>query len=344
MIAEHGRGRLRRGRAIPSSRPAAGRTSSRASAGSTGWSSPPEQLAVDRGVVVGAARGGGQRAAGHQDHRRARALDERRQLLLVGLAHPSSVAGPRRQLVGARAAARSPRRRPAPRRPSGGSARGWRPSRAPSRAGRCPSPRRRRSRAPTGGGGSAASPPSRARPVRRALSASGSATTCAAANATRGGGSAPAGAKAAGPPARTLGEPLAARERSACHRHSASSGTSTGSAAPRPTAARARRAARPARPRRSPTGTARRSATWRRNRSHCTLNAVVELARCRAPPATARGSRSVAGTSGFQTGLRRASRGAGSGTRAGRRPRCPRCRRPGTRTARRGRRARTRTS
>ena len=91
------------------------------------------------------------------------------------------------RVIGAGAATRSARRGcRAPRRRCARSARATSASRGPCRAARCPSLRRRRAPATTGGGGTRASRPSRAR--RRATgrcAASGSATTCAAANATR---------------------------------------------------------------------------------------------------------------------------------------------------------------
>ena len=114
-----------------------------------------------------------------------------------------------------------------------------------------------------------------------------------------------------------------------------SSGTSTPAALARRSAGPARRAARRARRRGSPTGTARPATTWRRNSSHCTLKPLSNS--------------SLSGTSchcvaevlgGRQVRVPHRLGGGGAVLDAAvaqaRRRRCPRCRRPGTRPARRG--------
>ena len=71
-----------------------------------------EHVAVGLGVVLRVQRGGGERAAGHQDHLGAGALDERALLLVRGADDREVEVGRRRQVVGARAGGDRPAHRP----------------------------------------------------------------------------------------------------------------------------------------------------------------------------------------------------------------------------------------
>ena len=138
----------------------------------------PETFAKDRciGLPIGVRADGfgGEVAAGHHDGLATQSLDQR-DLLAVRVDDPSPLDG---VLVAADRCwrhTRSRRRRPWPRRSSGRSTPSWRPSRDPSRAGRCPSLRRRADPTTTDGDGTPGSSPSRSsrrcpaccRPARR---------------------------------------------------------------------------------------------------------------------------------------------------------------------------------
>ena len=303
--------------ASPSSRPAPGRTSSPEPVQDHRPLEPaPSSVAVDRAVVVGAARRGGQRAARHQDHLRAR-RPRRTRLLLVG------ARGRRPSVAGPGAAGRCPRRRRAARRPP-----------APRRAERRISSLRRgpveahaalrgvhrlgdaAGRAPTGAGGSERRLPVQLRRAGRVAGRQRVGDDVGGGERPRERGSAPSpgsGSRATGSYGSSA--PSGARQRSAAL--TASAPARRPSAARATTARRARRAARPCAPSRKSHGNGSSSTTWRRNCSHCTLKPLSNGSSSgHLDPRRAVVDRGPA-RSGFQTALRRGRRAAGPGTRAG---------------------------
>ena len=121
-----------------------------------------QDAVIDARIVVRSAGGAGQRPARHQDDAAAQRLD-RLDLLLIGADHVvDRDVGPGREVVGAGAAG-DQRVGPALGRVERTADQLAAPSasRAPCRAARCPSPRRRRGRGPRDSGGRRWSCPSR---------------------------------------------------------------------------------------------------------------------------------------------------------------------------------------
>ena len=141
-----------------------------------------QDAVIDARIIVRSARRAGQRPAGHQDDAAAHAFDGL-DLLLIGADDVvDRDIRPWRQVIGAHAAGdQRVRTALAQRRANAGSAPARHASRAPCRAARCPSPRRRRGRDPRDSDGRRWSCPSRSPSSSHgSLSANGSATTWAA--------------------------------------------------------------------------------------------------------------------------------------------------------------------